>query len=379
MATVVGNASNNTLRGTSGPDDLSGLGGDDLLLGRAGDDILRGSVGSDRLEGEDGSDFLDGGSGRDILIGGQGDDTHVINGPGDRIIEAANQGLDEVQASFSYRLGANLENLTLIGTRAVNGTGNTRNNIIIGNNARNVLRGLAGSDRIDGGRGNDVLDGGVGSDILVGGLGNDVYVINSVSDRIFENPAQGIDRVDSLVSFTLADGLDNLTLRGTGNASGVGNQLRNVLIGNAGNNSLSGEEGADDLTGGGGNDVLTGGEGLDLFVYDTRRPFTDADVGIDTITDFTRNDDLIVLSRRTFGLTSDSGFGFSAPGEFASVSDNRAAETSSARIVFSRSTGTLFYNANGSNGGFGSSASSGSFAVLQSVSNIAATDFLIKA
>lgn len=379
MATVVGNANDNNLRGTSGPDDLSGLRGDDLLLGRAGDDILKGGADSDRLEGEDGNDVLDGSSGRDTLIGGRGDDTYGVNGPGDRIIEAANQGLDTVQSSFSYRLGANLENVTLIGTRAINGTGNTYNNILIGNNTRNILRGLGGNDRLDGGRGNDLLDGGVGSDILVGGLGNDVYVINSVSDRIFENAAQGIDRVESLVSFTLADGLDNLTLRGTGNPSGTGNALRNVLVGNTGNNSLSGEDGADDLTGGGGNDVLTGGIGLDLFIYDTRRPFTDAEVGLDTITDFTRNDDLIVLARRTFGLTSGTGFGFSAPGEFASVADNRAAETSTARIVFSRSTRTLFYNTNGTNGGFGSGDSSGSFAVLQGVSTIAATDFLIKA
>lgn len=379
MATVVGDVSNNTLRGTNSSDDLSGLRGDDLLLGRSGDDSLKGGADSDRLEGEDGNDFLDGGSGRDTLIGGRGDDIYGVNGPGDRTIEVANQGLDTVQSSFSYRLGANLENLTLIGIRAINGTGNTVNNIIIGNNARNILRGLAGNDRIDGGRGSDVLDGGVGSDILVGGLGNDVYVINSASDRIFENPGQGIDRVESLVSFTLTDGLDNLTLQGTGNPSGTGNLLRNVLVGNVGNNSLSGEDGADDLTGGGGNDVLTGGLGLDLFIYDTRRPFADAEVGLDTVTDFTRNDDLIVLARRTFGLTSDTGFGFSVSSEFASVADNRAAETSTARLVFSRSTRTLFYNANGSNGGFGSAASSGSFAVLQGVSNISATDFLIKA
>ncbi|HEY9621237.1 MAG TPA: calcium-binding protein [Crinalium sp.] len=379
MATVVGNASNNTIKGSSGADDLSGLRGDDTLLGRAGDDILKGGIGSDRLEGSDGNDVLDGGSSKDTLIGGRGDDTYVVNGLGDRVVEAPNEGLDTVQSTVSYKLGANLENLTLIGSKPSRGTGNSGNNIIIGNNARNILKGLAGDDRIDGGRGNDVLDGGIGNDILVGGLGNDVYVINSTSDRIFENPGQGIDRVDSLVSFTLTDGLDNLTLLGTGSASGIGNALRNVLVGNSGNNGLSGEDGADDLTGGGGNDVLTGGAGLDLFIYDTRNPFADADIGFDTITDFTRNEDLIVVSRRTFGLTSDSGFGFSASSEFAAVSDNKAAETSAARIVFSRSTGTLFYNTNGTNGGFGSSASSGSFAVLQGISNLAGTDFLIKA
>ena len=66
----------------------------------------------------------------------------------------------------SYTMGNNLENLTLTGTTAINGTGNSLNNRITGNAANNTLIG---------GAGNDTLDGGTGKDSLNGGTGNDTY------------------------------------------------------------------------------------------------------------------------------------------------------------------------------------------------------------
>ena len=41
----------------------------------------------------------------------------------------------------------NLENLTLTGAAAINGTGNAKDNVITGNGANNVLSGLTATTR----------------------------------------------------------------------------------------------------------------------------------------------------------------------------------------------------------------------------------------
>ena len=60
-----------------------------------------------------------------------------------------------MQSSVTRTLGANLENLTLTGVAAINGTGNTLANIIVGNGAANVLSGGGGADTLNGGGGAD--------------------------------------------------------------------------------------------------------------------------------------------------------------------------------------------------------------------------------
>jgi Ca2+-binding RTX toxin-like protein len=116
---------------------------------------------------------------------------------------------------------------------------------------------------------------------MAGGTGDDTYVVNSLLDTVTENAASGIDLVQSSVSFTLGDNVENLTLTGTSLANGTGNALNNVLIGNAAANILSGGLGNDTLTGMGGNDTMTGGAGADHFVWNTA-----TGNGIDTITDY---------------------------------------------------------------------------------------------
>src|SRR5205085_4362117 len=81
------------------------------------------------------------------------------------------------------------------------------------------------------------------------------YIVDNAGDRANETSALGgTDSVFSSVSFTLGASVENLTLTGTGNLTGVGNTLANTIAGNSGNNILAGGLGADTVDGGGGND-----------------------------------------------------------------------------------------------------------------------------
>jgi Ca2+-binding RTX toxin-like protein len=287
------------LIGTEGSDYLNGSYGNDVIVGLGGDDYLTGGAGND---------ILDGGSGIDIFDGGTGNDTFIVDNIDDVVTENLNEGTDTVQASVSYSLGINLENLTLTGVSTIDGTGNTLNNLIAGNAADNILDGGVGADSLAGGLGNDtylvdnigdvvtenlnegtdtvqasvsysmginlenltlagasaingtgnildnvitgnaaanVLDGGVGADAMVGGLGNDTYIVDNIGDTVSENLAEGTDTVKSDISYVLGANIENLTLRGVANINGTGNALNNIITGNAGNNALDGGAGND--------------------------------------------------------------------------------------------------------------------------------------
>ncbi|MEY4564262.1 MAG: hypothetical protein RLZZ618_3539, partial [Pseudomonadota bacterium] len=133
---------------------------------------------------------LDGGLGNDTLIGGLGNDTFVVNVSTDVITENAGGGTDTVQSLFTQTLTANLENLTLMGSGVISGTGNGSANVLIGNGAANTLSGLVGNDTLDGGLGNDTLNGATGADtyLFARGHGQDTVQDNDatagVKDRI---------------------------------------------------------------------------------------------------------------------------------------------------------------------------------------------------
>jgi Ca2+-binding RTX toxin-like protein len=192
------------------------------------------------LTGNDGNNVLDGKGGNDVMIGGKGDDTYVSDSSADIVSENASEGNDTVQVNVSYTLDlANIENLTLIGTNSIDGTGNTENNVITGNTANNVL------------------DGGDGTDTLIGGAGNDDYVIDSTTDVISEAASAGDDYVSSSVNYTLTANVEILDLVNGASAalSGTGNSGDNTLLGNEFNNVLTGGAGTDTLVGGAGNDT----------------------------------------------------------------------------------------------------------------------------
>jgi Ca2+-binding RTX toxin-like protein len=186
-----------------------------------------------------------------------------------------------VQSSVTYTLGNNLENLTLTGTAAINGTGNTLNNVLTGNSGNNTLTGLAGDDTLNGGGGNDTLNGGDGNDLLDGGIGSDTASYASATAAVTVNlgltTAQntGGAGTDTLIS------IENLT----GSAYNdilTGNSANNILTGLAGNDTLNGGDGNDTLNGGDGNDLLDGGIGSDTASYASATAAVTVNLGLTT-------------------------------------------------------------------------------------------------
>jgi Ca2+-binding RTX toxin-like protein len=137
---------------------------------------------------------------------------------------------------FPSGISEHYKNLVLTGS-AVTGYGNSKDNTLTGNDANNTLDGLGGADT------------------MIGGKGNDTYVVDHVGDVVTEITNEGIDTVESRISYTLGDNVENLTLTGSGNIDGTGNSTNNTITGNDGANILNGNGGADTLIGGRGNDT----------------------------------------------------------------------------------------------------------------------------
>ncbi|BAY60356.1 polymorphic membrane protein [Calothrix brevissima NIES-22] len=283
---------------------------------------------------------------------------------------------DTLQASTTTTLADGIENLTLTGTSNINGTGNSGNNIFRGNS---------------------------GNNILAGGIGNDTYAFNastpSGSDTIQETSTGGNDTisfsgtstdvrlnlgvittqtVNSNLKLTLsANNVIENAIGGSGSDRLIGNSLNNTLNGGSGNDVLTGRSGADTLIGGAGNDILTGGTESDQFLYSSGKAFTSSDFGVDILTDFTSASDKLVLSKQTFtALTSVVGDGLSQASDFTTVEDDSLAATSTAFLVYSVGSGSLYYNQNGSAAGLGTGAE---LANLINLPNLTAADFAIVA
>jgi len=143
---------------------------------------LTGNAAVNTLSGGGGSDRLSGGGGADTLAGGTGNDTYLISNSGVTVVENASEGTDSVSSSVTFTLSANVENLTLTGTAAIDGTGNAIANVLKGNGAANTLMGDDGADKLYGLGGDDFLHGGAGGDQLTGGAGADTFVYSALSD-----------------------------------------------------------------------------------------------------------------------------------------------------------------------------------------------------
>jgi len=425
---ITGNAAANTLDGGSGADTLSGGSGDDrYLVDQTGDVVTEtsasggidtvqsmvsftlganlehlvlggsaavngsGNALGNQITGNAAANTLDGGAGADTLSGGNGNDVYVVDNAGDVVIEtSAGGGTDSVRASVSVSLGANLEQLVLTGSAAINGSGNALANQITGNGAANML------------------DGGLGADTLIGGAGDDSYLVDNLGDVVTELTGEGTDTVASLLSaFTLGTTVENGRIAATGSANltgnaganllgaGAGNNvidglggfdtadygsatgavnlnlastgaqltggsgsdtLRNIegvlgsafsdrLSGSAGDNLLGGNNGNDTLAGGAGNDTLSGGLGSDIFRFDTALSGT---LNVDTITDYNVADDSIQLENAVFTRLTSTGTLSSA---FFAANAAGVAMDANDYLVYDTDSGQLYYDADGNGAG----------------------------
>ena len=342
--TLDGDGYDNRMSGLAGNDLLTGNGGNDTLDGGSGVDTMKGGVGDDLyvvdntgdvvsesanqgidkviasvfhtltgnveqlslsgtadingtgntlanvLTGNDGANVLDGLAGADTMQGGGGNDVYKIDNVLDVVIEKPSSGMDRLESTVTYTLSADVEQLTLLGTGNLNGTGNASTNTLFGN---------AGINR---------LDGGAGADTMTGGAGNDTYVVDDASDFTIEAANGGTDTVESSVTWTLASETENLTLTGTASVGGTGNAVNNTIRGNTGANALSGAAGNDSLVGGAGDDTLDGGIGADALVGGAGNDTFVVDVTTDVITEVAGEgtDTVVTAVTLTLGSTLEN-------------------------------------------------------------------------
>ena len=331
---LVGNAADNILDGGAGGDSMTGGNGNDTYyvenildtiveLANEGLDIVyaainwilssnvetlyledtaltaTGNSSANALYGTANANVLDGKTGTDQLYGFGGDDTYVVDSAGDQIIEDSDGGTDTATSSVSYTLGENVENLTLTGSSAINGTGNALANVIIGNSGNNILAGLGGADFLNGGTGtdtasyaasaeavnvnmmtwtasggdaagdtfsgienltgsnwDDTIEGSTGTNVLAGGLGIDTVSYEHALAAVTVNLATTLAQSTGGAGSDTLSGFENLT----------GSAFNDTLTGGAGSNVLRGLAGNDTYVVNNADDVVdeSTGAGIDL-------------------------------------------------------------------------------------------------------------------
>ncbi len=136
-----------------------------------------------------------------------------------------------------------------------------------------------------------------------------VTLSNPVNATI--NPDEAIgqviitDTLQSAITRTLPNNVENLRLIGTNNINGTGNASNNNITGNSGINQINGANGAD---------TLTGGLGADTFIFQFGQSTISTS---DSITDFAINSDKI-------DLLTQGGNAMSAPSNFSRAADSTA-------------------------------------------------------
>ena len=282
---------------------------------------------------------------------------------------------------------------TLSGSEVADSLGGTsESDAIYGYDGADYLFGHGGDDHLIGGDGNDYLIGGSGADVMEGGIGGDYYEVDDVGDVVIEGEQGGKDQVRSSISYTLGTSLEDLRLTGTTSLNGIGNTLDNSIVGNesantlsglggadylfghggddhliggGGNDYLYGEGGDDTLNGGDGNDYMVGGAGSDIFEIDIRNS---TGSGFSRIGDFTADEDKLLLHTEAgsslLGLTQfDTNFIASSAGVALDENDF---------LIYNTSSGSLFYDADGSGQG-----AAVEIASLINKAELKSTDFIV--
>ena len=348
--------------GSAFGDTIEGDGANNHFRGFGGNDNLKGGAGNDILDGGEGNDNLEGGAGADQFIGGNGFDgvsyIHESSGVSVYLWGAANGGA---------AAGDTFSGIEMI-------TGSTHGDVIQGDDGVNYLYGLAGGDVIAGKGDNDVLDGGDGADILDGGAGDDlIYAADDIT--LAKDIIVGGSGTGDTVSYYGANGGVTVDLTTGDSISGTGGDtytgVENVVgsyygdtLRPAANGSAFGDRGGDTIHDSTGTEILRGGRDNDLLSdighsEDGHRDIfvleNFGDGSFDYIQGFTSG---TFASSDRFWLPDDmfAGLAHNAQGVlnanyFINTNGNHNANAAHAQLIYQGDTHTLWYDADGTNGG----------------------------
>jgi serralysin len=403
---ITGSEASNNLSGVAGNDTIRGLGGDDLLEAIFGNHLFDGGAGDDVLFGAFGSDTLAGGVGNDTLQGdpigldpgadtflfnvapglanadlirdfGSGPDLVLLDGtshanaglPGrfaagdprfwssttgtahdadDRVIyntangqlwydaDGNGAGAAQVIATLLQGLGPNPANLSATDIAIVNGSGGG-GSVINGTAGNDTLTGTAGNDTINGLGGNDLILVGStgGADVIDGGAGFDSIDFSSrATSPVVVNFGAG----------TISGGSSG-TISFTGVERVIAGNFNDSVTGSAAAQTLVGQGGADTLWGAGGVDVLWGGGGTDTFVFRET-----GGANADSIRDWTSGSDKVALDDAVMTALGATGNFVAGDARFKANSTGTATDAND-RVIHNTSTGSLYYDADGSGAG----------------------------
>ncbi|GIF41903.1 calcium-binding protein [Actinoplanes xinjiangensis] len=206
-----------------------------------------------------------GGSGADTLIGGSGPDYFRGGTSGDRLY--GNGGVDQLNGESSAdRISGGAGDDWISGdTGGDRIWGDAGHDKISSDSGDDIVAGGDGNDRVYGFSGNDTLYGQAGDDELAGGSGDD-NLWGSIGADMIEGGG-GDDHV-----WAGSGGFSSYTGRiatdvvagGAGNDVLYGEGDNDFLVGEHGDDTVEGGAGDDWASGGVGNDTIRGGDGDDL-------------------------------------------------------------------------------------------------------------------
>ena len=307
---------------------FDGRGGNDTLLGSTRQDILRGGDGNDLIDGGGFDDQLEGGAGNDTLIGGEifavadtmtggaGAD-HFDIARGLKIITDFATAADKIRLDGDFFANAGPSgNFAPADERFFAAPGATTAH--------------DGTDRViyDTATGNLYYDqDGTGS--------ADPFLAATL-----EGPRPLVARDIEVINGSAPVG-------GTaGDDLLVGRDGNDTLMGLAGHDTLNGGAGDDWLQGGGWSDKVTGGAGADRFVY--------AEVGtnqVDRVTDFLSGTDEVVLENGAMAALGEASAWTAGDERFHAAAGATAGHDADDRIIYNLTTGSLYYDGDGSGAG----------------------------
>ena len=276
--------------------------GNDMLIGNASDNWLRGGRGNDVFQASAGKDRIDGGAGSDRFLVGQAfaDVTGSLLKTGEALFELAGKAMTTVSNVELFEFSDAVYGLSDL-VKLWNGSTGVETKPEPEPEPEPkpepkpeptpepepeptpeptpdpepiwTFSGTEGSDRVDGDHRNDVMRGLGGNDRFRARDGDDIVYGNDGLDYIMGNNGN-----DELFGGNGADVL-------------LGDAGHDYLSGGAGDDMLYGGTGNDIIEGGAGRDVLVGAKGADSFVFDLKS--IDA---IDFVRDFdSRENDRIIL------------------------------------------------------------------------------------